>query len=397
MERHLDKLEAPSYSCEKITPANKEVRCLISSPYEYTVTYINGFNDSMAVIERNGVKTICPPQRDRNNVNFIIRQTYSVPKAVKFDADNILVSDPDITIECAVINKASEKLLSDDNMFSDHRTFAIDFIISRDVLERRGGSLYLIERDVVISNRIGSRSPTHPFSKHHIKQKLIDEDNNLVNENVFGFSIRIVDNNGTYGDRYINLNNKAYRIPARRDRILHDGVYYTCTGQAFGNYDLCPPETHKYSFDEADKVLNLYRSVEDALSFGDPIKAKEKELEKIKMEHKEKELEYANDKLEKQRKIDELTAEVKLKETDYKDLIARMDFMRKELEHAAKMKSLSASDHYEHKSLYRKDEFEDRNFRRKDWTENMKYVPHVIAAIAGSYIAWQKIKNPDSK
>lgn len=397
MERHLDKIEAYPYSAEKVVPANNEIKCLISSPYEYTITCINGFNDSLAVVLRNGVKIISPPQRDRNNVNFIIRQTYSVPRAIKFDADNILINNPDATIEIAAVGKAGEKVLSDDNVFSDHRSFSVDFIITKEILDRRGGSIYLIELDLVISTRLDNKTPKHPYSNSHLKQKLIEENNVLVNENVFGFSIKIVDNNGRYGDRYINLNNKAYRIPARVDRVLHDGVYYTCTGQAFGNYDLCPPETHKYSFDEADKILSLYRSVEDALTFGDPVKAKDKELDILKLEYKEKELINTNEKLEKQKIIDQQTAEIKQKENEYKDILGRMDIMRKELEHEYKMKALNTNDHFDNKALVRKDEFEDRQFKRKDWTENMKYIPHAIAAVAGTYIAWQKIKNPDSK
>lgn len=384
MDFNQDRLEAPAYSIENVVTSNHDIRRHLAVPYEQTVTYINGFNEPVAIVERNGIKTILPPQRDRNNINFIVRVTYKVPRDILFDASNILVSDPDITVECSAIIKAGDKIIRrPENAFNESCTFSIDFVIPREKIDRRGGSIYLIERDVIISMHVGNRTPLHPYSKYYLKEKLKDENSDIINENVFGFSIRIVDNNGLFGDRYVNLNGKAYRIPARRDRVLTNGVYFTCTGQAFGNYDLCPPETHKYPFEEADKALNLFRSIEDALSYGDPIKAKEKELEKIKLEHKEKEMVFENEKLDLKRKINDQESELKRRQNEYSDMASRLDHMRKEVEHVRMMEKMGRSDYYD-----------ERSSRRKDWTETLKYIPAVITTIGAGYIAWQKISNP---
>ena len=382
MDFNRERLEAAPYSIENVGPSNRDIRCLLNAPYEHETSYINGFNDSVVVIERDGIVRISPPQRDRNNINFIVRHTYKVPKSIGFDVDKTLLTDSNLSLEYKAIIKAGEKVLNKDDYFSDTHSFSIDYIIPREVIERRGGSIYLIERDVVISLRLGNNKPNHPFSIGYQKERLLKESKDIVNEDVFGFSIKIVDNNGTYGNRYVNLNGKAYLIPARRDNILNDGVYYTCTGQAYGNYDLCPPETHKYAFSEADKALNLYRSVEDALTYGDPIKAKEKELERLKMEHKEKEMIFDNEKLELKRVINDQETDIKKKTNDYADLAVRLDFMRKEVDHFRALDKLQRTDHYD-----------ERSHRRKDWSETLKYIPAVITTIGAGYIAWQKFKS----
>lgn len=384
MDFNRERLEAPSYNIENVVTSNHDIKCLLSSPYEQHISYLNGFSESITVIERNGVETVLPPQRDRNNVNFIIRVTYTVPRDIHFDAKNLLVSDPDISVECSAIVKAGNKIIHrNERGFVDSCCFSIDYVIPREKLERRGGSVYLIERDVVISLHVGTRTPLHPFSKYFFQERLKSENTDIINENVFGFSIKIVDNNGVYGDRYVNLNGKAYRIPARRDRILNDGVYFTCTGQAFGNYDLCPPETHKYIFDEADDALNLFRNVEDALTYGDPVKAKEKELERVKLEFKEKEMFFENEKLSMKSKINEQENELKRRQNEYADMSSRLDHMRREAEHARNMDK-----------MYRTDYYDERSHRRKDWTETLKYIPAVITTIGAAYIAWQKMKTP---
>ena len=384
MDFNQERLEAPSYSAENVETSNREIKCHLSSPYEQHVVYLNGFSESIAIVERNGVKTILPPQRDRNNINFIVRVIYTVPRDIHFDADNIMLSDPDVSAEFSAIIKAGNKVIHGNNTgFNESCQFSIDYIISREKLDRRGGSLYLVERDIIISRHVGKRTPLHPFSKYFFQEKFKTENTDIINENVFGFSIKIVDNNGLYGDRYVNLNGKAYRIPARRDRILTNGVYFTCSGQAFGNYELCPPETHKYSFDEADIALNLFRSVEDALTYGDPLKAKDKELERMKIEFKEKEMFLENEKLSMKARINDQEAEIKRRQNEYSDMASRLEHMRREAEHARNMDKMGRSDYYE-----------ERSSRRKDWSETLKYIPAIITAVGAGYIAWQKIKSP---
>lgn len=383
MDNNFEKLEAPSYSAEKVEVSNRDLRCLISSPYEQHITYINGFNDPVSVVERNGIRTIIPPQRDRNNINFIVRLTFYVPKSIHFDADFLLKSECDATVEFNAINKAGDKILSGNERILDTNAFSIDYVISRDKLDKRGGNIYLMERDIVISFHIGNKTPLHPASRDYQKERLLIDSNKFINETQFGFSIKIIDNNGMYGDRYVNLNGRAYRIPATRDRILTDGVYYSSSGHAIGNFNNCPPETHKYTFEEADKALSLYRSVEDALTYGDPIKARENELKELKMTFEEKQLIFNNEKLVFQQKITDQENEIKRRQIEHTETTTHLEFLRKQLDYRTSVDKIHRSDMYDQRSQ-----------QRKDWSEALKFLPTVIVAIGAGYVAWQKMKNP---
>lgn len=368
---------APSYQIEKISAANNNINVNLLSPYEYTITFLNGFRESVTIVERNGLKHVLPPQYDKSNINFIIRKTYRVPREIYFDADNQLNRDPDLTVELTAIAKHGNGVIGiDRNHFHESKSFSIDYTITKDMLHQKGDSLYLMEHDIVISTKPSDVIPLHPFSKNYIKERLLEENKEIVNEMGFGLNIRIVDNNGVYGDRYINFNGKAYRIPARKDSTLSNGVYHTTISEAFGDYESVKPEILEYNFNDADKALKLFRTIEEALTYGDPIKARADELELAKQEAKEREHSLKI-------KINEQEAELKKNQIEHAEYISKLENMRKEIEHYRIIDKFQRNDYYEQRSQ-----------NRKDWTEVLKYIPAIIMGVGAAYMAWQKIKNP---
>jgi hypothetical protein len=383
MESALNSITPASYSVEdiKVAPNIHD----LNGQFDHTVSYLNGFNETVSIVLKNDIRMQIAPAPGRKEVSFIVRHTYRVPRAILFDADKLLVNDPDITIEKRILNKAGEIVLSDEYNVKNTEYFAIDFIISRDAFVKRGSNIYIPELDIVISNRLNHKCPKHPLSEKFRRNLLLDFDNKTVNSDVFGYTIRIIDNNGIYGDRYVNLNGKAYRIPARKDNLLLDGVYCNCSHEAIGNYDT-DPVSKKYSFNEADKALGLYKTIEDALTYGDPTKIREKELEQLKLETKEREIILTKEK-------SELEFKYKQVELEKKEETAKAETMRKELEHALHVERIRRNDYYEEASIRRKDRFEERSVDRKDWTEILKFVPAIIGAIATGYLAWEKFKS----
>src|SRR5690606_34698495 len=90
----------------------------------------------------------------------------------------------------------------------------------------------------------------HPYSNWESRVKLIEEDQHVNAKDAFGYNIRIVDNSGAYGDRYVNINNQVYRVPVSRNASLKDGVYLTTSRPVGGDYAFCKPVSNHYSFNE---------------------------------------------------------------------------------------------------------------------------------------------------
>lgn len=367
-----------------------------TEPLTCNISYHNGLSDAVTIVQRSGLAFTVPAATDRSEKDFVIRVTFSFSRGVNIDAHYLLNG---VTESSPIeLRKLSEAINRRNTHTRGREEICLDYLVSRETLQKRGGSVYLVELDLVVSILNGNHVPLHPYSEVGQRADLIEADEAVNNPKYFGMNIRIVDSNGKFGDRFFNVNGQIYKVVALKSSTLRDGVYMTSSAAIDGDYDVCPPKCTRYDFDEADEALKLYRTVDEARTLGDVAAAVERDLKELQQRVKREEHEL---KLERLRREDELDSarrsheRVKLDfEVDMAEKLARLRLRELELdEQKAELDAIRRREEHLRnlESLERKDKYESRSYQRKEVSEYIKYVPVVIAGIASVILALKKI------
>lgn len=364
------------------------------------ISYLNGLSDAVTIVQRSGLAFTVPAASDRNERDFVIRVSNSFSRGVNIDGHYLLNG---VTENSPVELQKIQEALNRRNLYNRGREeFCLDYLVSRETLQKRGGSIYLVELDIVVSILTPNHVPLHPFSDVGMRAQLLESDPAVNSPKYFGMNIRIVDNNGRFGDRFINVSGQIYKVVALKSSKLRDGVYMTSSAAVDGDYDVCPPSCQRYSFEEADAELKLFRTVDEAKTLGDIAAATDRELKELQAKLRREEHEF---KLERLRREDELDiakrayereklefetdmaqrlARQKLRELELDEQKAELDAMRRREDHLRTMEAMA-----------RKDLYESRSYQRKEFSEYIKYVPVVIAGLASIFLAIKKISEDD--
>lgn len=372
----------------------------LADPLTCNISYLNGLSDAVTIVQRSGLAFTVPAATDRNERDFVIRLNHSFSKGVNIDGHYLLNGvNENSPIELQKLQEA----LNRRNLYARGREeFSLDYLVSRETLQKRGGSVYLVELDIVVSILSPNHVPLHPFSDVGMRAQLLESDPAVNSPKFFGMNIRIVDNNGRFGDRFVNMSGQIYKVVALKSSTLRDGVYMTSSAAVDGDYDVCPPTCTRYSFEEADAELKLFRTVDEARTLGDIAAATERELKelqgKLRREEHEFKLErlrredeldvarrtYERNKLEFETDMSQRLAKLKLRELELDEQKAELDAMRRREDHLRTMEAMA-----------RKDLYEARSQNRKDVSEYIKYVPVVIAGVASILLAIKKLTDDD--
>lgn len=282
-------------------------------------------------------------------------------------------------------------------------------------------SLYSNSLDVVISiDRDSGKYPTHPFSR----PSRISEHMDTVNRSMQSLhvAIDIVDNDDRVAPRYCKIFGRTIRIVPRRDESRGNGVritYHwpeldiisrTVVQDEVGIVQYSESEVF-YTIEEADGVLGLYKTQEEAESGGDLVSmnrqqlaSRSAELESLRLERDRQKHEYETELFQLKHKFekDKITLEstkldqdrelsiLKNGELELKLQLEREQRLVKELnqrlsiaenDHALKMSHLKE----EYEQLKRRQEYEhERNSQKHEETQiEWKTTAVVATAAAG--------------
>lgn len=389
------------------------------SPLEVSITYQNGTNVPITVISRSGIGFEIAPTPAIGAKDFTIRVTYAICKSVNIDVHRLLnMVDDDSSIEMRAI---ADALRHGKQVFDGRRTiFTIEYSVGRPELETRGGSLYLPQLDIVLSILQGPNVPTHPYNEQAQRRQLIESDPGINSSDTFGYYFLVIDNEGVYGDRFVNVCGEVFRVKAIKDYSRHSGIYLVSSGAVTGDFTNTPPRCIRYDFEEEKKV-GLYRSYDEAKTLGDVFAEREREIKEMAQEYKreefrlkaerlrseeafeEKKRQWETERLELEEERRRKTEEYKLKEAELAERAAKLKAEREELEHLRNIEAIRRKDWYEERSYGRKDYHEDRSYHRKDYhdershsrkeyLELLKYIPLVIAGIGAIVMAVKDLK-----
>lgn len=157
--------------------------------------------------------------------------------------------------------------------------------VRAEMLENQTGLFYVIEHDVVLGYGEPQEGMVHPFSHGGIVDYVTNGERKRVANGALDLTIDIVDNEGTFGDRYLNVSGAILAVKARRDSTLESGIYAGWTNEIRVNGAPMTLGRRLFTFDELKTTKEfpfiLFNSPEDAKGF-DPAKQLELTLTEAK-------------------------------------------------------------------------------------------------------------------
>lgn len=363
--------------------------------------FYNGLGCTVTIVTRTGVQLQIPPDVSARTRGFVVRSSYRTEHGVIVNTHDLLNDEGLKTSKEAA---ALESVLFTDKVRVGRGlrpTAIVDYVITRAEFDRNGGSIYLTNLDLTLSTLNVNYVPKHPYSLVGQRQALVDGNMTLNKGQAFGYEIRIVDRDGRFGDRFVNIAGSVYQIHTSRDDELRDGVYLVSPTPANGDIGFTQPRSVYFTFEEADQALQLYRTYNDAKTYGDPDKQRDRELKEWAHRLKEDELRSKDDRqrreleLDRDRRAIEADREAaKLRQLDAEERIRLHDTALREREanlarqeHEYKVRELELK----RLNLELKEELDRRSTTRKDTSEMIKYIPAIIAGIGAIFMAIKTI------
>lgn len=348
--------------------------------FERKVRYYNFLSQPVTVIERNGMQWEFPAIPDVQRATFVIRSEWKVHKSMHQEFFRWIKA----------VRENESKLIRDlreivaryqPTVYEQYLLFRTEQALSQEDLKKHRGEIYDHDHDIVVSMHRGLEAGPHPFSEMGRALALVNE-NALRNEQeAFSETIKIVDNTGTYGDRFINRNGCIYRIQSTQDSSREEGVW-VIRNKPFENTRL--PSTvgwRRYTLQEADAALELYKTYAEAEHCGDgetkrkqDLLAQEEKLIRAKNELNEQKLAHQRAQHEWELEKAKVQQELERQQAAFAEEAFRA---RIELD---RMKSF-----YERQMLDNKMSYE----RRKETSEWLKQLPAIISALGVAWLAYK--------
>lgn len=353
--------------------------------------FFNGFRKAVTMVDRTGMPLVIQPMNVRGLSKFMVRYTIKYRAGVNIDVERLsnATSEGMRALRDAVLSGSVVQRMG--------QCFAqVDYGVDEDDVQRNGGSLYLVNLDLVVSTMVGGYVPHHPFSQDGVRNRLVADNETINTTGVVGYSLQIVDNEDIFGPRYININKEIYLVQPTKDPGRLSGVYRASTAPVTESGGVGKPRADYFAFPEAEALLGLFRTYEEAAVLGDIAAEKKRELDTLAHDLKAQELHMKSERLESEKEFENWRRDLeqrrlveesdrkaqehrwKLEESRINEAGARLKEEQTRVEH---LRSISA--------LERKDHYEERSYVRKDASEFLKWVPAIATGLAAIFLAFK--------
>lgn len=284
------------------------------------VTYVNNTGVTVYLYTRDGVVTEFPPCSQNFSVG---QERFEIHKEHHFLGINFNISTPldfDETFkgnaEREIYRKQHEADIEGVRQHPGTRSARfVKFSLTQAELQQKQ-SVHITNLDIVLSLLPPKEGISHPLTLHGDNYRLFhDIFKDMKLDWLTSFNILFIDNEDTFGDRYINVSGKALKITKTKS-IMH------CSGFYVFHLDGTALKPPKYYKSEEDLLkgedLILYKSYEEAYTGGSPKSIYELEVLNKKIEFDKLKHQHEKESFEFKKQIDELTNSFREKEYQYK-------------------------------------------------------------------------------
>jgi hypothetical protein len=365
-------------------------------PFVHEVQYINFLPFDVSIVMRNGLRFNIPFVPSYSDKTFIVRDKYTIDHSLAPQLERLLAVECNCELPDLIV--LAEAYQNSKKIRNSVISLVIDTHITADNISFAEGNMYVTNKDIVISKADYLSAPAHPFGTDTL---VVDKYKALIDHGgSLSMMIEIIDNNGQISDRFFNLAGELHLVRPRVDRDRVDGVYFGTVKVSGGVPSVV---TEIIDLEEAQSRLGLFRTREDAISFGDVEGKRKEEMQRLSMEStKQKlindaqlhdfniekmsmanefamlEINHKKELLETNKSLEQAKLELEKSKLESAELDIIHKREKSELEH----KLLERKDHYEDRSHRRDDYYEERSHGRKDTSEIIKFIPGAIALVA---------------
>lgn len=363
--------------------------------FETDVSYKNGLPYPITVVLRNGLSLTIPPLSGnwRDQSNFVVQVRYRFAKNVKIDIHRILDAvDADSTNELIALKDAIRDARI--NQTANSNECVLTYQVTRSQFESVPDGLYLSNLDITISKDvIGSDSyVVHPESSAGYELRL----ERRLETSSFKLDIEINDPEQLFGDRFVNVLGRIYRVHARVHPDRPPGVYLTSPNDI--DQEAC--DAKHYPFETADAELMLFRTASEARTLGNLAESRKAELEELqhnnRIELAKLEMDFKTQLHDLNMQLNQHKIDKTQREAAHAEEVARLKAVELRLsleasEREARQKSIDAAyaaekADREARAHRERDYYERRSYDRKDSSEIVKWIPPMVVG-AGLIIA----------
>lgn len=358
------------------------------SELEITSTYVNNYPVPVTLVFRSGFAITVPPNTGnwRQTADFQVHVKYRLGRGVNIDTHRILdaVSESS-SVELQALNQSIKE--SRANIVLSANECTLSYTVKREGVQKHGGGVYVHELDLVMC--IGGNVVHHPESPAGRQLRM----NESAEASGFRYQIEIVDPHNRFGERFVNVAGKAYRVTTNQFSTKPEGVYLMSTfpdgherAGEFGVYE-------RLDFDKAEAVLAMFRTASEADVLGNLAEERKRELEDLVHRHKqenlEKEMELNRIKTQLEEQSHRHKSNLVEVESNFKKFSSQLK--ESEMRAEARQRELDAAQKQietlrDMRMMHEKERYERRSLDRKDSSEVVKWLPAMVVGLGVLYL-----------
>jgi hypothetical protein len=351
--------------------------------FERNTRYFNYLPHAVTVLERNGLCTRFPPVADPNRCEFVIQTDWRLHRNLQTQFMQTLKDGHEVEPKSVAILRDCLRQYKPDR-WDQWLTIRCEISITREELIHHDGEIYDNENDVVISSASGINAGPHPFSESGRFLTELQSRPDDVAANAFYESIRIVDNEGTNGDWFINRNGDVIQITAVRDRTRQSGIWVMRNRPHSNATSSGRIGWRRHAFDAAEDALGLYKSYAAAKHYGDTETSR-----KMKLAVQEAKLTRDKSRLNRQK----LEQQREQQEWEREKAKTQMEMERRQAiwaEEGARAKYQHEQARYRYEQQMQ--EAKQAAERRKETGDWIRQLTGVLSAVALAWLAYRTAK-----
>lgn len=242
-----------------------------------SISYENKTGRVVTVVGRNGIPSVISPTFNVAKTDtFCIYLKYEFDSNVSFNA--VARNFPEGSDDLKLFETA---MMASSNKHGNR--LEVKWEIDGDELVEEG-SLYFDLLDLVITLD-KFNIPPHPRSTSNMFSNV----SQIAANNIFSYSIVIVDHTGGVGEKFIKIGKDVFPIHQALEASCPDGIYiFVCYGKN-------RTSSRHYDIDATDCPVTLYHTEEDAMRLGDADATLERQLKQEQAKFKALELQVQSD------------------------------------------------------------------------------------------------------
>jgi len=264
--------------------------------YKEEYFYINSSYRDITVMSRNGLAVKIPYMSHRTNNGFIIR------KIIRIRGDSLGSAIDCVQSICKIddaeLSEIKKAITNASRSTNAYTSIMIDFAITAEDINSRGGTLYHYHTDLVVSFDDTIKIDVHPYSTRFLNIGTFGVVNDYCRQRELNLKLKYVNHAPNAGPAYINIMGKVFTVypqkdaPARKlhhpklgEKVYEDYLLFYYTSN-------CDPDVindkgvtvMRMSLEEAKLKVGLHDNYIDALNSGDSDAKRKEEL--LELGHK---------------------------------------------------------------------------------------------------------------